>query len=72
MIKVYIKVDSNNNVVDINSSIFLKDREGYICVDEGVGDRYAHAQNNYLPSPLTDDNGNYQYRYLEGKIEQVV
>ena len=71
MIKVYIKVDNDNNIVDINSSIFLKDTTGYICIDEGIGDKYAHAQNNYLKTPLRYDNGQYSHKYINNKIEYI-
>ena len=62
-IKVYVKLNENNVITQINSSIFLKDMTDYICIDEGTGDKYAHAQGNYLPKGLTDDKGRYNYKY---------
>ena len=62
-IKVYVKLNENNVITQINSSIFLKDTTDYICIDEGMGDKYAHAQGNYLPKGLTDDKGRYNYKY---------
>ena len=29
--------------------------------DEGEGDRYAHAQGNYLDKPLTEEDGTHNY-----------
>lgn len=67
-IKVYAKLDENNNIININSSIFLDNVENYICIDEGYGDRYAHAQGNYLEGGLFDDTGKFNYKYIENKI----
>lgn len=71
MIKVYIKVDNDNNITEITSSAFLFDPEGYICIDQGSGkdiDKYAHAQNYYLAKPILDENNNYNYKYINNKI----
>jgi len=62
--KVYIKVDENNNITEVNSSAFLPDTTGYIEIDEGVGDKYHHAQNHYLDKPVTDEYGRHNYKWL--------
>lgn len=62
-IKVYAKLDENNVIISINSSIFLKDTTDYIEIDEGMGDKFAHAQGNYLEKGLTDEQGRYNYKY---------
>ena len=54
-IKVYIKTTENNEICEINSEIFLEDTTGYIMIDEGSGDKYAHAQSNYLEKRIYDD-----------------
>ena len=64
LIKVYIKADDNNNIIDINSSIFIKDITGWIEIDSGTGDKYAHAQNYYFDKPLMTETGIYRYQYL--------
>lgn len=46
--KVYILLDKKNNIASVNSSDFLDNIEGWILIDEGVGDRYHHAQGNYF------------------------
>lgn len=61
-IKVYIKVNEKNEITEMTSSIFLKDTTGWIEIDEGFGDRFAHAQNQYFPGGLVDDDGNYKYK----------
>lgn len=66
MAKVYVKTDSNDVIVEINSDIFLESVEGYMLIDEGVKDKYAHAQGNYLEYGLTDDRGRYNYKLHDG------
>lgn len=72
-IKVYIKIDSNNCITNIDSSIFLQDTEGWIMIDEGYGDKYSHAQGMYFPSekPLRDMQGRCNYKYLDNKIVEL-
>ena len=72
MVKVYIKIDEESNITDIGSSIFIEDPEGWTEIDEGHGDRYVHAQGNYLPGPITDEDGNYRYKYVNGEIYEVI
>ena len=71
MIKVYVKVNENNEIIDVNSSIFLKDTTDYILIDEGQGDKYAHAQSQYLDGGLIDRYGRYNYRLVDNNIEFI-
>ena len=64
---VYVKVDESNRVTSINSSAFLADAIGWTEIDSGYGDKYHHAQGNYLPGPLTDNRGVYRYKLVDGK-----
>ena len=64
LIKVYLKTDDNNNIIDINSSVFLTDLTDWIEIDEGTGDKYAHAQNYYFDKPLVTETCIYRYQYL--------
>lgn len=68
--KVYIKTDDNNLVTAINSSAFLSDTTGWTELDEGTGDKYHHAQGNYLPKGLMTDDGIYQYKYEGGELQE--
>lgn len=68
-IKVYIKTDNNNTVTAINSSIFLQDTTGWIEINEGNGDKYAHAQSQYLEKGLMDEKSRYNYKYDAGLVE---
>ena len=65
-IKVYIKVDSSRNIIAIVSSIFLTDTTGWIEIDAGIGDRFVHAQGNYLPVPCLNEHGLPNYKYIPG------
>ena len=67
-INVYIKINSLNEIIDIGSSIFIKDTYDWIMIDTGYGDKYAHAQSLYLPKPLIGLFRKYNYRYENGKI----
>lgn len=63
---VLVRTDEQNRIIAINSSAFVADAEGWVQIDEGDGDRYHHAQGNYLPKPLTDDRGVYRYKLADG------
>lgn len=64
-IKVYVKLNENNVITQINSSIFLKDTTDYIEIDEGQGDKFSHAQSQYLPKGLVDEQGRYNYKLID-------
>lgn len=68
MAKVYVKIDESSIINEINSDIFLESVEGYVLIDEGEGDRFAHAQGNYLEQPLCDNQGHYNYLYDGGQL----
>lgn len=68
MAKVYVKTDSNSVVIKINSDIFLESVEGYTLIDEGNGDRFVHAQGNYLEHGLVDEQGRYNHKLHNGNI----
>ncbi|OFS20979.1 hypothetical protein [Clostridium sp. HMSC19A10] len=72
-IKVYIKIDANNCIIEVNSSIFLKDISHYTYIGEGTGQKYAHAQNYYFPigKPLKNGKGIPNYKYENGGIVEL-
>ena len=71
MIKVYVKTNEKNEITEINSSIFLTDTTGYIEIDEGEGDKYAHAQGNYLDKPIMDMQGRYNYKLINSVVVEI-
>lgn len=68
--RVFIKTDDKNRVTAVNSEIFISDTTGWTEIDSGDGDRYVHAQGNYFPKPLTDENGVYRYKYADGIVSE--
>ena len=70
--KVYVSL-SNGYITSINSEIFLSDEEIQTMteIDKGQGDKYAHAQSQYLEKGLVDEYGRYNYKFLEGKVVEV-
>lgn len=62
-IKVYVKVNTNNEIIAVASSVFLKDTTGWIEIDKGFGDKFAHAQSQYFDMPLMNENGTYNFKY---------
>ena len=68
MYKVYIKVNEDGYIVAINSSEFVDDLSGWIEIDEGYGDKYHHAQGNYLSKPIMTEEGEYRYKYISGEV----
>lgn len=64
---VYARADAQGRIAAVNSDAFLTDTTGWTAVDSGTGDRYHHAQGNYMPGPLRDDRGICRYRLADGK-----
>lgn len=69
MIKVYIQTDINKTVTRIESEISPIDFTDWIEIDEGDGDKYAHAQSQYLEKGLMDEKGRYNYKYDTSLVE---
>lgn len=67
-IKVYVKINDKDEIIEIGSSIFIKDLTGWVEIDSGFGDRYAHAQSQYFDKLLINENGTYNYKYQNEKV----
>ena len=67
---VYVQVDEAGRITAINSDAFLPSLEGWVKIDEGYGDKYHHAQGNYLPKPLYDMRGLCNYKLSGTEIEE--
>ena len=63
--EVYVKTNGKY-ITSVNSSAFIVPSEEWIKIDEGDGDRYHHAQNNYFEKPVYNDNGAYNYKLVDG------
>lgn len=68
---VYIRTDTESRVIEVNSSAFLNNTTEWIQIDEGVGDKYHHAQGNYLEKGLMDENGMFNYKYVYGAVDEI-
>lgn len=70
--KVYVSLQ-DGYITSINSEIFLSQEEidTMTEIDKGQGDKYAHAQSQYLEKGLFDEQGRYNYKFLEGKVVEV-
>lgn len=55
-IGVLARVTAAGLVAEIASTAFRKMEEGWRQIDSGLGDRYRHAQGNYLPGGLCNEN----------------
>ena len=67
--KVLVQTDDAGRVTAINSDAFVSG-DGWTQIDEGEGDRYRHAQNNYLTHTLADERGVYRYKLVDGLVVQ--
>lgn len=65
--KVLVRADDAGRVVEINSSAFITNTDGWVEIDSGMGDKYHHAQGNYLESPLIDERGLFLYKLENGQ-----
>lgn len=70
--KVYVSLQ-DGYITSINSEIFLSEEEMSTMteIDQGQGDKYAHAQSQYLEKGLVDKYGRYNYKFVEGKVIEV-
>ena len=70
--KVYVSLQ-DGYITSINSEIFLLEEEIQTMteIDQGQGDKYAHAQSQYLEKGLVDEQGRYNYKYVNGKVVEV-
>ena len=70
-ISVYIRTNTSGKVMAVNSSVFIENTEGWLKIDEGIGDKYAHAQGNYFEKPLIDEKGLHNYIFENGVVREA-
>ena len=68
MYGVYVTIRDDGVIIAINSDGFIADVTGWTKIDEGSGDRYHHAQGNYLPGPAFDERGIPRYKLVDGEV----
>lgn len=64
---VYVKKDQKERITAVNSSAFLSGVNGWTEIDQGVGDKYHHAQGNYFDQPIYTEDGIPRYKLQDGK-----
>lgn len=64
---VYVKINTNSYITDVNSSTFLTDTTDWKEIDSGYGDKYHHAQGNYFEKPIMTEGGAYLYKLIDGE-----
>lgn len=69
MYDVFVKLDANGIIVDINSSAFIKNYDGWVKIDQGDTALYARAQVGYLEKGLVDERGRFNYSYQNGYLK---
>lgn len=71
MIQVYIKTNNEGYIEEVPSNIFLQEFTDWIQIDEGDGDKYAHAQSNYLSKPLYNSDNTHNYIFENSNIRET-
>lgn len=63
--KIYIEIDTENRVIKSFSSVFETPTENSIFLEDGYGDKFAHAH-LYFKKPIWDEA--YNYKYVDGEL----
>lgn len=63
---VYVQTDEQGRITAVNSSAFVSTDWG-TEIDRGYGDKYHHAQGNYLDGPVYTMDGIPRYKLEEGE-----
>lgn len=64
--KIYARVNDKGIVIKLFSSVFETPLETDKLIEEGNEDYHAHV---HLKYKLTDDNGDYNYKYTDKLVE---
>lgn len=65
---VYGRTSPKGYILEVNSSAFLADTNGWTEIDRGYGDKYHHAQGNYFPQPIYTRGGACCYKLVGGQL----
>lgn len=66
--KIYARLDKNNVVVRMFSSVFEKPLDTDKLVEQGNEEYHAHVHLKYT---VIDENGNYNYKYLNNRVIEL-
>lgn len=63
---VFVRTNEKGQIIECNSSPFIHDFTDWIQLDEGIEDRYHHAQGNYFEGGLYTIDGIPRYKLVGG------
>lgn len=66
--KIYARLDNNNIVIKLFSTVFEQPLDIDFLVEEGNEEYHAHV---HLKYQLMDTEGNYNYKYANNKIIEL-
>ena len=64
---VFVRVNADGYLTDIDSDAFITDPSNWFKVDEGRGELYKYARVNYCPKGLVSD-GFHNYKLVDGVV----
>ena len=64
---VFVRVNAEGYLTDIDSDAFITDPSNWFKVDEGRGELYKYARVNYCPKGLQTDGG-WNYKLVDGVV----
>ena len=64
---VYIRIDENGCIIDINSDAFLYPTSLWVKIDSGYDDRCHYAESGYFDKSIRDERGIWRYKLVDGK-----
>lgn len=70
-IGVYVEINEKKQIIKVFSDLFEQPTPTSIKIDEGFGDKFAHAQSQYFAKPISDENGIYNYAYENGVVKEA-
>jgi len=73
-IKLYIKVDAENNVISCSNSIITKNASemDYIEIhEEDIIIKLIQVEKKYFKKGLKDTFGRYNYKYIDGNVVEI-
>lgn len=63
---VYVRVNEQDFIVEVNSSEFLSDITQWVEIDRGYNIKCHHAQGHYFQKPILTDDGIPRYKLVDG------
>ena len=65
---VYVQTNEDGYVTAVDSDAFIDDPTFWVKIDEGTGDMYHYAKNQYCKYGVTASDGTYNYKLVRGRV----